>query len=191
MEEKIIEAAISAIGTTFGTNAAAIGINQIKNWFDKASQSIDGIKKHQSTKIEDLAQKILKKDTPLLDTEITRRNLARWFEIPQEEFALTPTEHLEPEVLIRHLILEDLFKKRLLQWGYEVYVGEDLEGRESIDFTPDIYGKLNTLHGQFEVCVNFVCDNPPSQYRVRALLETLESYATDQSEFKWGDIYIS
>jgi len=25
---------------------------------------------------------------------------------------------------------------------------------------------------------------------VRALLETLEAYATDSSDFKWGDIYI-
>lgn len=57
-------------------------------------------------------------------------------------------------------------------------VGEDLEGAEGIEYTPDVYGKLETLHGTFESAINFVCDNPPSIYRVRALLETIESYTT-------------
>jgi len=137
-----------------------------------------------------LARDVLSKDCPAIDAEFKRKNLARWFEIPPEEFTRTPPSQLEPEVLIRHLYLEDMFKKWLEDWGYETFVGEDLEGKESIDFTPDVYGRLKTLHGDFEVCINFVCDDPPSQYRVRALMETLEAYASENSEFKWGDIYI-
>lgn len=190
MDSELLKAAMAAIGSAFGKEAAALTSSQIRNWFSKATQSMDVAAQVDTNEIEDLAQNVLKGDTPFLDAEVTRRNLSRWFEVPQEEFAMTPTEQLEPEVMIRHIYLENLFEGWLNDWGYKVTVGEDLEGREGIDFTPDVYGILETLHGQFEVCINFVCDNPPSQYRVRAMLETLEAYATDKSDFKWGDIYI-
>ncbi|HEA26640.1 MAG TPA: hypothetical protein ENH92_05900 [Ectothiorhodospiraceae bacterium] len=194
MEEAIIEAAMAAIGSAFGKGASGLSMDQVTGWFHRALQSVAGSSEVNSSLIEQLAEKNLKREIPVLDAEFTRKNLARWFEIPQEEFVNTPPKQLEPEVLIRHLYLEKMFKEWLAEWGYVVSIGEDLEGKESIDFTPDVYGKLNTLHGQFEVCINFVCDNPPSQYRVRALLATLEAYATEsgdfKSEFKWGDIYV-
>ena len=190
MDNEVLKAAMAAIGSAFGQETAKLSIAQIRDWFTRAQKSVGVSSTVDATEIEKLAEAVLKTETPLLDAEVTRRNLARWFEIPQEEFAATPRAQLEPEVLIRHLFLEHAFEAWLKEWGYTVQVGEDLEGRESIDFTPDVCGKLDTLHGQFEVCVNFVCDQPPSQYRVRALLETLEAYATERSEFKWGDIYI-
>lgn len=190
MDKILLEAAMAAIGTAFGKKAADLSIDQVKNWFTNATQSIETKSTFTASDIEKLATSVLQEDKPILDAEVTKRNLARWFEIPQEEFSSTPSEQLEPEVLIRHIFLEDLFKGWMDEWGYKISIGEDLEGRESIDYTPDVYGKLNTLHGKFEICVNFVCDKPPSQYRVRALMETLEAYATDGSEFKWGDIFI-
>ena len=190
MENTVIEAAMAAIGSAFGKKSAELSLDQIKLWFDRATQSVDASIKVDTNQLEKIAQTVLKSGTPILDAEVTRKNLARWFEVPQEEFSDTPTEQLEPEVLIRHLFLEDMVKKWLTDWGYTVSIGEDLEGREGIDFTPDVYGRLDTLHGKFEICINFVCDNPPSQYRVRALLETLEAYATESSEFRMGDIYV-
>lgn len=190
MDNEILKAAMAAIGSAFGKEAAQISVAQVKDWFSTAAKSVDASSTINISEVEKLADSVLKSEAPLLDAEVTRRNLARWFEIPQEEFAVTPTVQLEPETLIRHLFLEEMFKNWMKEWGYAVDVGEDLEGLENIDFTPDVYGQLDTLHGNFEVCVNFVCDNPPSQYRVRALLETLEAYATDKSQFKWGDVYI-
>lgn len=190
MDSALIAAAMSAIGSAYGKEAAEISIEQIRGWFNTATQSVDSASDTAISEIDELAETVLKSGTQILDAEITKKNLARWFEVPFEEFGLTPAEQLEPEVLIRHLILENQFETWLKEWGYDVDVGEDLEGKEGIDFTPDVYGILKTLHGNFEVCINFVCDKPPSQYRVRALLETLESYATDSSDFKWGDIYI-
>ena len=87
MDNTIIEAAMAAIGTTFGTNVADFGINQIKSWFDQASQSVDLHSQVDIEHIEKLSNKLLKDGVPVLDAEITRRNLARWFEIPQEEFS--------------------------------------------------------------------------------------------------------
>jgi len=190
MDSTILEAAMTAIGSAFGREAATLSVETIKQWFAKAGQSVEDFYSIDNSELETLANEVLSKDCPAIDAEFKRKNLARWFEIPQEEFARTPPSQLEPEVLIRHLYLEDMFRNWLKEWGYETFVGEDLEGRESIDFTPDVYGRLRTLHGDFEICVNFVCDDPPSQYRVRALLETLEAYATEASDFKWGDIYI-
>lgn len=190
MDSELLTAAMAAIGSAYGREAAEFSLAQVKSWFGQAAKTVDLSSQINNSQIEELAESILKSDTPNLDTEVTRRNLARWFEIPQEEFASTPSSQLEPEVLIRHIFLEDIFKTWLSEWGYTVDIGEDLEGLENIDFTPDVYGKLDTLHGNFEVCVNFVCDCPPSQYRVLALLETLEAYATDRSEFNWGDIFV-
>lgn len=190
LDNSLLQAAMVAIGSAFGKEAAQFSVAQVKDWFSRAAKSVDAASQIDGGQVEQLAESLLQSDSPCLDTEVTRRNLARWFEIPQEEFAATPSAQLEPEVLIRHVFLEEMFKTWMNDWGYTVEVGEDLEGLENIDFTPDVYGCLDTLHGKFEVCVNFVCDLPPSQYRVRALLETLEAYATERSDFKWGDIYI-
>jgi len=190
VDSTLVAAAISAISSVYGPKAAEFSIEQVKSWLTNGSQSVEASPDQNFADIDELTESILKAGTPVLDAEITRKNLARWFEVPFEEFGLTPPEQLEPEVLVRHLILENLFQDWLTDWGYDVTVGEDLEGKEGIDFTPDVYGSLTSMHGRFEVCVNFVCDQPPSQYRVRALLETLEAYATDTSDFKWGDIYI-
>jgi len=190
MEDKLLEAAVEAIGSAFKKDSKELSVPDVKKWFEDASGSV-GVTGHVDlADVEKLTQAVLGRGTPLLDAEVPRRNLARWFEIPQEEFNAPPASQLEPVVLIRHLCLEEMFKDWFKEWGYAVEVGEDLEGLESIDFTPDVYGQLRTLHGHFEIGVNFVCDTPPSQYRVGALLDTLEAYATESSDFKWGDIYI-
>ena len=75
-------------------------------------------------------------------------------------------------------------------WAYDVVVGGDLEGLEDIEIVPDIYAKRLTLHGKFEIVVFFVCDNPPSIYRTRALFETFESFAREGSDFGERDILI-
>jgi len=162
METALMEAAMSAIATAYGTKAADISIDQIRNWFNHATQSVETSSDVTVARIDELAETVVNSGSTVFDAEITRKNLARWFEIPFEEFGQTPAEQLEPEVLIRHLILENQFQEWLTEWGYDVVMGEDLEGKEGIDFTPDVYGRLNTLHGNFEICENFVCDQPPS-----------------------------
>ena len=113
MEITIIESALAALASTFGNEAAKISIDQIKSWFSKASHSIDTSSHIDNKKIEQLADSMLKSGVPNFDAEITRRNLARWFEIPQEEFTMTPKSQLEPEVLIRHIYLESLLFRKI------------------------------------------------------------------------------
>lgn len=145
---------------------------------------------YNSQSIKDLADEISQSEKFNFDAEISRRNLARWFEIPEEEFKETKKEQLEPETLIHHILLENKFKKWLEEWDYEVEIGEELDGDDNTEFIPDIYAKRNTLHGIFEIVICFVCDNPPNTYRVQGLFETFETYAKSDSEFGNRDIFI-
>ena len=180
--------ATQALAHALGRRGTPLTPDEVKGWFDKASEGVqlDGtLDEADITEILASSQKGGGRGA-----EVTRKNLARWFEVPFDEFARTKPEHLEPEVLIRHIHLENQFRQWLEEWNYEVAVGEDLEGESGVEFTCDVYGRLDTLHGKFEVCINFVCDDPPSTDRVKSMLESLEAYATHKSEFKEGDLYI-
>jgi regulator of replication initiation timing len=184
--ESSVEAIVAALAVS-GIEATA---TTLVDWIKKASQQISGKTVYDSENIRKLAEKMSENKSLNLDLEISRRNLSRWFEIPEEEFAQTPKAQLEPEILIRHIALENIFKSWFSEWNYEIEIGEELEGLEDIEFIPDIYAKRVTLHGIFEVIVCFVCDNPPSIYRTRSLFETFESYARSGSAFGERDIFI-
>ena len=187
MIENIVESVVAAL-TASGIQTTSENLIQ---WIKNANRSVPGQnKKLDSDKIKKLAEDMASKGTLNLGMEFSKGNLARWFEIPEEEFLSTPKSQLEPEVLIRHIALENLFQTWFESWTYEVIIGGDLEGLEDIEIVPDIYAKRITLHGTFEVVVFFVCDNPPSIYRTRALFETFESFAREGAEFGERDILI-
>ncbi len=176
---------------SFSKTGKQIDPNLISDLLKNSSLENDSNTFIDSAEIKKIAEEISSSNGKMnFQSEITRRNLARWFEIPEEEFKDTPKEQLEPEVLIRHIILENKFKQWLEEWDYEVTIGEDMEGVENIEFIPDIYAKRVTLHGIFEIVICFVCDNPPNTWRVRALFETFESYARESSEFGATDIFL-
>ncbi len=185
MSEEIVGSVIAALSAS-GIESSGTDLARL---IKDASISVPGDRLPDADQIKLLAEEMASQGNFNLDFEISRRNLARWFEIPEEEFKDTPKEQLEPEVLIRHIMLESLFKKWLEEWNYDVEVGEDLEGIENIEFVPDIYARRVNLHGSFEIVVCFICDNPPNTYRVRALFETFESFARDGSEFGERDIF--
>lgn len=187
MIETIVNQVVAALAAS-GIQSSA---ENMIEWIKHANQTVPGHgQKLDSDKIKKLAEQMAERGGFNLGLEISKSNLSRWFEVPEEEFLSTPKSQLEPEVLIRHIALENMFKSWLDDWSYEVIVGGDLEGVEDIEIVPDIYAKRITLHGIFEVVVFFVCDNPPSIYRTRALFEAFESYARDGSEFGERDILI-
>ena len=180
--------ALQALVYTLGRRSVPLTEEEVRTWFERAS---DGVRLDGQLEELDLSETIaMAQKASGRGAEMSKRNLARWFEIPSDEFSSMRPEQLEPEVLIRHMSLENQFRQWLEEWNYEVTIGEELEGEADVTFTADVYGKLDTLHGKFEVCVNFVCDEPPSTDRVKSLLESLEAYATSKSEFKEGDLYI-
>jgi len=187
MIENIVESVIAALSAS-GIQSSTENIIQ---WIKNANQSVPGQQKElDSDKVKKITEDMLKGGAFNLGMQMSKGNLARWFEVPEEEFLSTPKNQLEPEVLIRHIALENMFNNWFQEWAYDVVVGGDLEGVEDIEIIPDIYAKRITLHGTFEVVVFFVCDNPPSIYRTRALFETFESFAREGSEFGERDILI-
>lgn len=124
------------------------------------------------------------------DFEMNIKNLARWYEIQEDEFKDTKPEQLEPEVLIHHIILEHKFKKWFEDWDYEVELGEELDCQDGNEFIADIYAKRISLHGIFEVVVCLICDDPPNTWRVRGLFELFESYTHADSEFNTEDVLL-
>jgi len=115
--------------------------------------------------------------------------LARYLEIPVPDLATVQPDNIDLSVLYNHVKLEGEFYAWLQEWGYEIEVGSSLTGLRGVEYNPDVYGSLNTLHGQFEICVNFVCDSPPSEDRVFALLGRIEAYAEAKKSFSQGDIF--
>lgn len=119
----------------------------------------------------------------------SRREVARWFEVDLDEFDETPIHQLEPEVLYRHMYYENKFRSWFEELGYDVQIGEDVDGQE--DFVPDVWAERKTLHGNFSVAVTLVCDDPPSTDRVGRMLQSLEMFAPKgDSDFGMRDVYL-
>ena len=115
--------------------------------------------------------------------------LARFLEVPVPDLATIKQEMIDMDVLYNHVKLEGEFSSWLNEWGYEIELGSPLTGLRGVEYIPDVYGCLNTLHGQFEICINFVCDSPPSEDRVFALLGRIEAYAEAKKSFSQGDVF--
>lgn len=124
-----------------------------------------------------LAELVKKSPPPLTQMQTNIDTLARWFEIPRDDFERLPKDRLDPEVLVRHVYLEQLFSTWFGEFGYDVKVGSKMLGLEGWEFIPDVYAEMRTLHGIFQVAVNFVCDDPPSTSRVSFCCESLEAFA--------------
>lgn len=162
----------------------------VKVQLETAIESLKGRFSLSSHEIDNLIGSVHEQQTHASSQEVTRRNLARWFEVPLEEFERTPANRLEPEILFNHLYYETLFKKWFEEWGYNVVAGEELQGSEGADFTPDLFAELATLHGNFQIAVCFVSDDPPSHYRVLAMLENLEAFTRVEKEFSERDMFL-
>lgn len=78
MTNPIIEAGLAAIATMYSKDAAEFSVDQIKTWFRKATQSIESVSEVEISNLDDLTSTILSSGPSILDTEITRKNLARW-----------------------------------------------------------------------------------------------------------------
>lgn len=167
-----------------------VDVDLINSTLKKYNSDNDKTSNISSNTIKELAENIIQNDKFNFDAELNRVNLARWYEIHEEDFKDTKKERLEPETLIHHILLENKFKKWLNEWDYEVEIGEEMDGDDNTEFIPDIYAKRNTLHGIFEIVICFVCSNPPSSDRVLGLFESFETCAKEESEFGNRDIFI-
>lgn len=176
--------------------AVASGFAQkgIKITLDKAKELIEEIcNKNPALQgqidVDSMAEKIQATAGHVGHVAYNEETLSRFLEIPVPDLATVKPETIDLEVLYNHVKLESEFQEWLNEWGYEIELGCPLAGLRGVEYVPDVYGRLNTLHGQFEICVNFVCDSPPSEDRVFALLGKIEAYAEAKKSFSQGDIF--
>jgi hypothetical protein len=184
MAEDLHELAARVLIDTFGEKGAeTTDLNEIVLRAAKGLRSREFDPSELTTLVESLQSR------PYSGLTYSRREVARWFEVDLDEFDETPIAQLEPEVLYRHMYYENRFKGWFEEWGYEVKVGEDVDGQE--DFVPDVWAETRTLHGNFAVAVTLVCDEPPSTDRVGRMLQSLEMFAPKgASDFGSRDIYL-
>jgi len=167
------------------------GIDSVKSMLKETVKSFQQKGTMKTDELNDLAKAIKKTPLSEIQIETDADTLSRWFEIPRDDFERLPKDRLDPEILIRHVYLEQLFSAWLKELGYKVFIGPKMLGVEEWDFIPDVYGEMSTLHGVFQVAVNFVSDEPPSTSRVSFLCESLEAFATKREpEFSEKDIFI-
>lgn len=161
---------------------------------DKAKELIKAIcdkdpTLHGKVDMDKLAERIHTSAGHVGRVAYNEETLARFLEVPLPDLVDVSLENLNYGTIYDHVKLEGEFQEWLSEWGYEVFLGHTLFGLENIEYIPDVYGKLDTLHGEYEVCINFVCDVPPDEDRVFALLSKIEAYAEAKSSFSSGDIF--
>ena len=139
---------------------------------------------------DELAESILRSAGQIGLGAYNDETLARYLEVPRADLKTISVEDLDTQTLYDHVRLEGSFSEWLREWGYEVERGEILMGAGGVEYTADVYGKLDTLHGEFEICINFVCDDPPNEYRVIAMLGQIEAYSEAKTNFSHADIFI-
>lgn len=190
--DELVEKGMQAIFDTYVSKESnpdeAVSI--VRNKIKEASAGLKGKLSLPLSDLDSLIETAQAQRSTASLQEVSRRSIARWFEVPLEEFEQTPTSQLEAEVLFHHLYYETKLADWFTEWGYDVAVGEELEGSEGADFTPDLFATLDTLHGNFAVAVCLVCDSPPSHYRTLALLENIEAYTRREKEFSERDVLL-
>lgn len=185
---KVIMDTVMAVATHFAQRGIEVTV-------DKAKEIVTGIcERNPALKgqvdVDEMAQKIQTTTIRIGRVAYNEETLARFLEVPVSDLATIPPETIDTRLLYDHVRLEGEFELWLQEWGYEVEMGCELTGLRGVEYKPDVYGMLNTLHGEFEICINFVCDLPPSEDRVFALLGKIEAYAEAKKSFSLGDIFL-
>ena len=188
MIEAIISNVLSALtasGVEHGGSKIVELFKSVSNDLKLKDTSID------SEKVKELAEKIGSKPDFQLSQESNIKNLSRWYEEDEEQFESKKRKgFLEKEILIRHIIYEELFSSWFKEWQYEVSVGKDFQGLDGLEFNADIHCRRKTLHGDFEVIIIFVCSDPPDIYRILAAFEASEAWVEGDRKFSERDILI-
>lgn len=184
---KFVMDAVLAIATTYAQKGIEITVEKAKDIIQVLCQKNPGLR--EQIDVDDMAERIQATARHVGRVAYNEDTLARFLEIPVPDLATLDPERLDLSMLYDHVKLEENFQEWLREWGYEVELGCALKGLKGVEYTPDVYGLLDTLHGQFEICISFVSDAQPDEDRVFALLGKIEAYAEAKKSFSYGDIF--
>lgn len=185
--EQFLLDSIGQITIHFAQKGLAITTDKVKELLESIIKKNPALR--GQVNIEEITKNLPTSTDQGSRTTYNEETLARLLEIPLADLATVTPETLDMSVLYDHVRLESEFTTWLEEWGYDVVIGHPLAGLGGVEYVPDVYGTLNTLHGQFEICINFVSDRPPDEDRVLALLSKIETYAEAKETFAYGDIF--
>lgn len=192
MTQDLVELAARALADTYSEKSPHGDPEPevLRDMIENATRSLRGRVTVNPSDIDNVLEVALSRPAFAAGLEYSRRQIARWFEVPLDDFEQVPMAALQPEVLVRHMYYERKISEWFAEWDYTVEIGEELEGIEGADFIPDVYARLDTLHGNFQVAVTLFCSQPPNTWRVLGMLENIEAFAPKGSEFGSRDIYL-
>jgi len=185
---KFVIDTVMAVATHLAQRGIEITIEKAKEIVQDISNRNPGVR--GQIDVDEMAKTIQASAETIGRVAYNEETLARFLEVPVPDLATITPGSLDTQLLYDHVRLESEFRIWLEEWGYEVELGCELAGLGGLEHKPDVYGKLNTLHGEFEICINFVCDDPPSEDRVFALLGKIEAYAEAKRTFSFGDVFL-
>ncbi len=188
--EDVAELAITALADTYADKSGGVSADELRLAVQQAAVSLKGRMDVREGEVEALVENAISRQGSASHFEVTRRKIARWFEVALDEFDQLTLDRLVPDVLFKHVYYENMIATWFKEWGYAVRVGEELEGIGGTDFIPDVYAELSTLHGHFAVAVTLYCSNPPNTWRVLGMLENLEAFTQRATDFSQRDIYL-
>ncbi len=186
--DKMVTDTVASVISNLAQRSASVTADKVKDLIARLAERDPEIKRNLD--LDHLVDKITSEDGGVSDDAYTEENLARIIELPVRDLTTLNPETIEIDVIYNHIKLESLFKEWLTEWRYTVEIGPTLKGLEGIEYVPDVYATLTNLHDDYEVCVNFVCDNPPSELRVKALLQDIEAYSERKETFSLGDLFL-
>lgn len=177
--------ALTASGIEFGGTKIVDYFKTVSNELKLKDSKID------SEQIKEIAEKLGSRSDFQLSQESNIKNLSRWYEEDEEQFRSKQRKgFLEPEILIRHIIYEQLFSQWFEEWHYEVTIGKDFPRLDGLEFNSDIHAQRRTLHGEFEVIIIFVCSDPPDIDRILSTFEESEAWVKGDKRFSERDILV-
>lgn len=184
---KFVMDTVMSVATHFAQHGVVITLEKAKEIINSVCAKNPALR--DQIDVDSMAETITQTAGNVGRVAYNEETLARFLEVPVADLSAVDPSSVDMALLYDHVRLEGEFYEWLTDWGYDVELGATLIGLRGIEYVPDVYGQLNTLHGQFEICVNFVCDNPPDENRVFALLGKIEAYAEAKRSFSHGDIF--
>jgi hypothetical protein len=190
--EDLVTLGIQALADTWAEKSpdAIPSEEGLRSMVERAAKSVKGRVEVPSGDLQALVSAAMSRPALSMGIDYSRRQVARWFEVPLDDFDSMPMSNLQPDILFRHIFHEKKIADWFRDWGYTVSIGEELEGSEGTDFIPDVYAELSTLHGRFQVAVTLFCGMPPNTYRVLGMLENIEAFTQRALDFSERDIYM-
>ena len=186
--EKVISDTVASVILGLAQRSANVTADKVKDLIGRLTDRDPEIKRNLD--LDGLVERITATEASASDDAYKEEHLARYLELPVRDLVTLNPDTIEIDVIYNHVKLEELFKQWLAEWGYTVEIGPTLKGLEGTEYVPDVYATLTNLHDDYEVCVNLVCDRPPSELRVKALLQDIEAYSERKESFSLGDIFM-